>query len=468
MSAHARAETVEISTLQIAVVTIVVALAGFIFSSDLALAGIALPAIGRSLHLAPAQLSWVITATSLGFGAFLIVGGRASDAYGQRSVCLFGIALFSLASLLAAILTNFAMFLAARALQGVGAAMIAPSSFSMINTILPPGPARNRALGAFAVVQGISLLLAPFIGGAVTSAFGGRSIFLILPPVGAICLLLGWKFVPPPSRTTKIAVDPLGIALVILAPVLIMLSMSLLEHEGWTSSRGIALLGTGVTCALILFVLESRVRAPLMPPALFRYPNVAGGSVAMLLVIVSGSMIFITSNMFLQKGLGLSPYIAGLGMVPYGVISVASGRLCPLGLKRWSARTVVVFGLALEIAGCLWMSQVPDHSTYWANFIPGTLVAQLGPIMVMVSLLAMATSSVPEADQGGATAIALTAQQIGVSLGVAIAMTILGAVSGMEGFRLTYLTNAGIAALTVVFVLLCTKSLPVSSKRIGH
>ena len=445
-----------LDSITVNVIIALVALTGFMIGTDLSLVSVALPTIGQTLPIAPSLLPWVVTVTSLGLGGFLIVGGRASDAYGQRPVFLSGVALFGVASLLAAAAASFAVLVMARGVEGIGAALMAPSSFSMINTLLPQGALRRRALGAYGIMQGVALVIGPFLGGALTSAVGWRGVFLVMPPVAAISFLLGWRYIPAPARRQEIGSDLIGIALVIVTPALVMLSLSFLEHDGGASHRVLATMAAGVVAAILFLLIETRVKTPLMPPAIFRYQNMKGASVATLSSIAMGSAFFMTSNMYLQKGLHFSPYATGLGLLPFGCATIIGGQLCPFGLKRWSSRTVVLCALGLVMTGLVLLIRVPDQASYLRNFLPGTEITQIGPVISMVALMAMATASVPAAEQGAAAAIIMTAQQVGLPIGIAIVMTIMTSIGGMMGFRSAYLACMVLAAITAAIVLLFT------------
>ena len=429
-------------------VTLLIGLSQLIVTTDFSIVGVALPSIGRELAVAADLLSWVVAATSLALAGFLIPSGRAADMFGQRRCIELGAALFAGASLLCSLAPGIGWLIAARAILGFGAAILAPASLSLIHTLLPEGPVRNRALGLLGTMQGFSLAIGLLIGGAVTSAFGWRAIFLVnLPPI-LLIVVLARRVIPAVTvRTAKQALDVPGAVLVGLGPSSVLASISMLNRRGWDYAPGLMLLAAATATVALFFFVERRVKAPLLPPRLFTFRNVLGGNLATLLLMGAIAGMFVLMSLLVQQRYGLTALSGGLAMMPYAAAVAIGGRVVSMGMTWATLKTNALVGIVLQIVAFALLSGAVPSVNYVAGVMPGMICGGIGNAIAFVALMAVATETVPRQEQGVASGALLAAQQLGVAIGVAIVL--MGLSSG--GFTGGFLT-AGVFGLSAMLV----------------
>ena len=257
-------------------VILLVGLTQLVITTDFSVISVALPSIGRDLKLSPVSMSWIVSAGALTHAGLLILAGRAADLFGQRLCMLVGLGLFAAGSLLCATAPGYGFLIAGRALQGIGGAVLTPANFSLINTLVPEGAPRHRALGVFGLMQGVSLVLGLVVGGALATRFGWRAVFFINLPVIAGALLLTWRLVPRPgAKRAAQKMDWAGAALITAFAALLLSGVSQISHAGLSAPSSLSLLGGALLCALAFFLVETRAAAPLAPPSLWRRRNLA-------------------------------------------------------------------------------------------------------------------------------------------------------------------------------------------------
>jgi MFS family permease len=407
---------------------LVVSLIQLVMTSDFGTLSVILPSIGRSLAVSPSTLTWVAAANAVTYAGFLILGGRLADLFGQKRCCILGMVLFGAGAALCASAGITPVLIGARALQGIGAAIAAPASFSLLNTALPEGPIRSRGYGVFSAVQGAALILGSALGGGMTTLFGWRSAFLMVLPVVALAVALTWRFVPssPPSGAGR-KVDVAGAILVTLGAGLLVSSLSVMGKYGWTSPQALATCVAAAAVFAVFFLLEARLSHPLMPPSLFRHPNVLGANLATLLIMAAASAVFFLPNIYMQRVLNFTALQSGLGVMPQALTVIATGRLVAYSMERFSYRRILIQSSILLIAGLLLFSRISAQGGYFINVLPALVLCACGSIMSTIVLTGAATTSVPSSEQGVASALAFTTQQIGLALGVSLALTIVGA-----------------------------------------
>jgi len=429
-------------------VTMLIGLSQLIVTTDFSIVGVALPSIGRDLAVAADLLSWVVAATSLALAGFLIPSGRAADMFGQRRCIELGAALFAGASLLCALAPGIGWLIAARAVLGFGAAILAPASLSLIHTLLPEGPVRNRALGLLGTMQGFSLAIGLVIGGAVTSAFGWRAIFLVnLPPI-LLIVVLARRVIPAVTvRSVKQALDVPGAVLVGLGPSSVLASISMLNRRGWDYAPGLIMLATATATLALFFFVERRVKAPLLPPRLFTFRNVLGGNLATLFLMGAIAGMFVLMSLLVQQRYGLTALSGGLAMMPYAAAVAFGGKVVSLGMTRATLKTNALGGIVLQIVAFALLCGAVPSVNYMAGVMPGMICGGIGNAIAFVALMAVATEAVPRQEQGVASGALLAAQQLGVAIGVAIVL--MGLSSG--GFTGGFLT-AGVFGLSAMLV----------------
>ncbi|GAA4967113.1 MFS transporter [Yinghuangia aomiensis] len=403
------------------------AVAYFMTAADMLIVNVALPTIGRELHLAPADLQWVVTAYALAFGGFLLLGGRAADLLGRRRVFTAGLALFTAASLACALAAGGTFLIVMRGVQGLGAAAVLPAALSIVMNMFTEGAERNKALGLWGAIGASGATVGVLAGGVLTRYAGWPYIFYLNVVVGGVALLLTRRVVPesrPESRLRGASrrYDPFGAVTVTAALVLMVYAISQAPTAGWTTPRTLALLATSVILLAMFVAVEARAQAPLLPLRLFRVKTLAGSNaVGFLLGAGFYGYIFI-GTLYMQQVLGYSAINTGLAWLTVGLTGVALAGPAQVLVTRTSVTLVMAAGLTLTGAGILWAAQAPAHGSFWANLAgPFFLTGTVTWIFIPVSIGALA--GVTERDAGIASGLIDSSQQLGGAIGVAIAST---------------------------------------------
>ncbi|HTT83173.1 MAG TPA: MFS transporter [Rhizomicrobium sp.] len=446
-----------------------IALGQVIFGTDFCAVSVALSSIAGDLHVAPALMSWVVAIYSLTYAGFLVLGGRTADSYGRRRFCLLGLYLFGAGTLIAAAAANVWMLIAGRALEGLGSAFFIPTSFSLINVLLPDGPIRHRAFAVFSATQGLAMMLGLCGGGLLTTQIGWRAAFLITVPLVVAAIILSWRFIPPFEKPEKAASLDIGGAILITLGVGVLLtSLSVMGEFGWLSSQGLETLAAACGLLLVFFVVESRVRKPLVPLSVFRHPNLLGADVASIGAMATTGGVFVLLNLFMQRELHFSAMLSGLGMLPYALAVMAAGRLVGHGMARFPLRQCILVGFVVFIVGVILFSMISPGGSYALYIAPAMIIAGLGSTVATVLLMALSTAAVPSERQGVATGVLITFQQIGMALGVSLALTVMSAnlkqgaplVQSLHG---GFLAATGMAVFGFLSALLFTRKTAVSA-----
>lgn len=431
------------------VVIWLVGLTQLVMTTDFSILTVALPSIGRGFHLSPASLAWVITAAALPTAGLLTLAGRAADLFGQRRCMLIGLTLFGGGSLVAAFAPSLPVLIGGRALQGLGGVILSPANFSLINTLVPEGAPRRQALGVFGVMQGLSLVIGLLLGGFLTTQFGWRSVFLINPPIAALAIFLTWWAVPMAKQKLDRSVDFLGGALITVAAGATIAALSFVGRLG-VSVISVGLATLGIAAFVAFFVVESRVKSPLVPLSIFGRrnfipANLVGGC---LLAGVGGT--FVLTSLFMQNGLRFSARDSGLGMMPYAAAVMLAGQVAPWLMGRFPNRRIITSGMALYGAGVALLAVFQGQGSYLLALAPWSVMCAFGSTVAFMALMAEATADVPAEQQGVASAVIFTGQGICLPLGLTLAMSQLG---GAGGFSSAY------GALAIVLAFGCLLSL---------
>jgi EmrB/QacA subfamily drug resistance transporter len=430
---------------------------------DVSIVNVALPSIKESLDVSDKDLQWVVTAYAISFGGFLLLGGRAADLLGRRRMFMVGIALFSVASLGCGLANSIAFLIAARAVQGLGGAIISPATLSIITTTFEEGAERNKALGIWGAIGGVGAAAGVLFGGILTKYLGWEWIFFVNVPVGAVVLAL----TRPIVRESRIAglhgFDFPGAATITSALALLVYAISKAPDVGWGSARTILLLIASVALFASFIVIEMRSAAPMVPFRIFREGTVTGANVTGFLI---GAVIF--SNFFLltlyvQQVLGYSALKAGLTFLATAGTTIPVAGLAQALVTRIGVRPVLVAGMAFLTGGMVWYAQLPVHGDFVSDLLPGYLMVGVGLAFAFVPVSIAALAGVRHDEAGLASGLINTSQQIGGALGVAIASTIAfthartllasghdTATALTSGFNLGFWVIASLAALGIV------------------
>jgi EmrB/QacA subfamily drug resistance transporter len=398
---------------------------------DATIVNIALPQIQQTLHFSTTSLSWVLNAYTLTFGGLLLLGGRAGDILGRRRAFIAGILLFTLASFLGGLATSSAWLLAARALQGVGAAIAAPTALALITTNFTEGRERNRAFGVFGAVAVAGGAIGLIAGGMLTSWLSWRWVLFVNVPIGLLLALLTPLYVSESERQP--GRFDLGGALTSTAGMAALVyGFIRAAQEGWSDTGTIGSFAAAVFLLAIFLSIETRIRQPITPLHLFRDRNRAG-TYAMMLALAAamfGQFFFLT--LFVQDVLGYSPLRAGIAFLPITGAIVLTSQFAARSVSRLGPRRLMGTGAVLAVAGLAWLSQVSVSSGYLDGILGPMLLFGLGMGLLFVPLTILAVSGVAPHEAGAASSLLNVTQQVGGSLGLSILVTVFGTASRNE------------------------------------
>ena len=443
----------------------------FMVVLDIAIVNVALPTIKTALDFDETSLSWVINAYTLTFGGLLMLGGRTADLLGRRRMFMVGLALFSGASLVCGLATSEATLIAARAIQGVGAAIISPAALSILTTTFDEGAERNKALGIWGAVAGTGGAAGVLLGGILTDQLNWSWIFYINVPVGIAAIALA----PRILRESRIeqgrrAFDLLGATLVTAGLSLLVYALVQTVDHSWTAPRTIAMFVGSAVLLGGFIATERRADAPLMPLRLFRNRSLAGGNVVGLMLGASIFSMFFLLTLYRQQVLGYSALKTGVAYLLVSSVIIVSAGASQALVTKIGVRTVLASGMGLTAAGLIYFSQVPVDGSYWVNLAPGFILSGVGLGFAFVPVTIAALVGVDQREAGVASGIINTSQQIGGALGTAILSTVaftraadyatshpptpqLPLLAAVDGYSAAFLVGAVLAIAGVVATL---------------
>jgi EmrB/QacA subfamily drug resistance transporter len=403
----------------------VLAVSFFMTVADLAIVNVALPTIGRELHMAESSLQWVVTGYALTFGGFLLLGGRAADLLGRRRILMAGLAVFTASSLGCGLATTDSVLIPMRCLQGLGAAIVLPAALSIVMNMFPEGAERNKALGVWGAIGASGATVGVMAGGLLTRYVGWQYIFFLNVPIGAAALLLAPRIVPE-SRldTARRRYDPFGAVTVTGGLSLLVYAVSTAPQVGWGTVRTVLLLAVSVVLLAAFVVIETRVEAPLVPLRIFRLKTLAGANAVSLLLGGSFFAFIFIGTLYMQQVLGYSALKAGFAWLATSLTSVAFAGLSQALVTRGSAKLVMAAGMAMIGGGILWATQVTVHGTFWASLAGPWAIVGVGTAFAFIPVSIAALAGVAEHEAGLASGLLNTTQQLGGAIGVAVASTI--------------------------------------------
>jgi EmrB/QacA subfamily drug resistance transporter len=443
----------------------VLSLAQFLIIMDTSIIGVALPAIQQQFSFSQSDLQWIFSAYVIVFGALLLLGGRLSDIVGQRRIFVIGFAILTAASIVAGLASSGTVLIAARALQGVGAALIAPSALSIVMSLFTIPAERNKAMGFWGAAAPAGGTAGVFLGGILTAYFDWSWVFLVNVPVGIAVLALTRKLLPHGTRH-KGRVDYLGAFSITGALILLVYVIVTANDAGWSSLQTVSLLLTSAGLLGAFIMIQKRSREPLMPLRIFKTANLLASNVVMALLGAAWIPMWFFLNLYLQQIQGYGPFESGLALLPMTaaimvlMIGVSSKLIGRLGVKH-----SLVAGLGLLAVAMLMFVATPSgKGSFVTHVLPASLVAAGGMSLAYIPALMSAVSHARKEESGLASGIVNTSYQIGSALGLAImvaiasAQTILdensGSISSIDalnnGFHLAFITAAIVAAIGAV------------------
>jgi EmrB/QacA subfamily drug resistance transporter len=441
------------------------ALTQFVIVLDASIVNVALPSIGRALDFKQDDLSWVVNAYTLTFGGFLLLGGRLADLLGRRRVFIGGLVLFSLASLAGGLAQSDVWLIAARGVQGLGAAIISPAALSLVTTMFAEGAERNRALGVWGAVAGSGGAAGVLLGGVLTQYAGWEWVLFVNVPIGIAAALIAPRLLPESRDSESDRVfDVAGATTVTAGLALLVYALVDANNAGWGSTQT---LGLGAIAGLLLaaFVgIEQRTSNPLMPLQIFRLRTVRGADVVGLLIGMALFAMFFFLSLYMQQVLGYDALKTGVAYLPLALNIIVSAGVASQLVTRVGFKPTLIAGLVLIGAALVWFAQVSPTGGYVSGVLFPSLIVAWGLGLAFVSVTVAAVTGTRPDEAGLASGLINTAQQVGGALGLAILAAVANGrtsdviASGVrnpgvaltEGFQDAFLAGAGFMALAAL------------------
>jgi EmrB/QacA subfamily drug resistance transporter len=452
---------------------ILLCVAQFVVVLDASIVNVALPSIGKGLDFSEQNLPWVVNAYVIAFGGFLLLGGRAADLLGRRRVFMAGLLVVAVASLAAGFAANQGQLIAARAAQGLGAAIISPSALSIVTSLFKDGAERNKALGAWGAVAGSAGAAGVLLGGILTDGLGWEWVLWVNVPVALIALAFTPGLIPESrSESATRHFDAAGAVSVTAGLSVLAYAFLDASSAGWGSTKIVSLLALSVALIGAFVAIELRSKAPLVPFRIFRLRTLTGANVVGLLLGASLFSMFFFISLYMQQVLGYSPIHAGLSYLPLAVTIIVAAGLGGELVTRFGFKPILAAGMLFVALGLAWFSQVSIGGGFTTDILGPSLLAAIGLGFGFVTSTIAAVSGVKQREQGLASGLINTSQQIGGALGLAVLSTIATSrtdqlmASGTsslpnaltEGFQSAFLGGAAIAALGFVATLILIRT----------
>jgi EmrB/QacA subfamily drug resistance transporter len=448
------------------------AMTQFVIVIDASIVNVALPSIGRALHFSQDDLTWVVNAYTLTFGGFLLLGGRLADLMGRRKMFMLGLVVFSLASLAGGLAQSEPWLIAARAVQGMGAAIVSPAALSIITTTFAEGAERNRALGVWGSVAGAGGAAGVLLGGVLTSGLSWRWVLFVNVPIGVVCVLLSPRLLRESHAEAETrSFDIPGAVTVTAGLALLVYALVNAVNAGWGSTETLLLIAGALALLAAFLVIELRSRAPLMPFSIFRLRTLRGADTIALLIGMSLFSMFFFISLYMQQVLHYSALKAGVSYLPLAVAIILSAGAASVAVTRFGFKPVLLTGLLFVAGGLYWFSRVPGVGGTFAGDILGpSILAAVGLGLSFVPVTIAAVTGTKPQEAGLASGLVNTAQQVGGALGLAILATVANsrtnsvlhagqhhlAIALTKGFERAFLVGAGFAlagaVLTIVLI----------------
>ena len=429
---------------------------------DFSIVNVALPSLSSELGVTADGAQWVVTAYALTFGGLLVLGGRAADLFGRRRMLTFGLVSFAIASAAGGLAANMPLLIAARAVQGIAAALIAPASLSILTTSFSEGRARNRVLGLYGIMASVGFVAGLVLGGILVDTVGWRGVFFVNVPVCFAMAAVGVRLLPAMRPLAlRHHLDLAGALMVTAAAALLVLAPSIGASEGWVSARFAGCLIGTVVCLLIFVRHEQRSRQPLVPLSIFRHRTLVGGD---LVAGLGGAWVaaeVLVVSLYSQDVLGYSALAAGFVAVPQGVGGILRGVVGPRLLDRVGVRTFLVANCLIAAAGLAMLFRFPVTSRYPLLGLV-FLAIGLGTTNVVFGATVAGSSGVANDEQGLAGAVLNGSRQIGSAVGIAVLLSVAtstptGSAGSAGGYRTALLWATAIAVAAAALASLLVK-----------
>jgi EmrB/QacA subfamily drug resistance transporter len=414
----------------------------FMLIIDVSIVNVALPTIERDLHFTTSSLQWVASAYALTFGGFLLLGGRMADLLGRRRLFMAGLALFTVASLACGFANTNNLLIAARAVQGLGGAMIAPAALSILSTTFAEGEERNKALAVWGAVSGAGGAVGVLLGGVLTEYVGWEWVFFVNAPIGLAAILLAPRLLRESRVEDAVrSFDVVGAILVTASLSLFVYTVVKTDQYHWFSGRTLGFFAVSLVLMAGFLINEQRAAHPLLPLSIFRLPTIVGANVVGFMLGAAIFAMFFLLALYMQgpAGLGYSPIRSGLGYLLVACTIIVSAGASQALVGRLGVRTVLLTGLVLLTLGLLFFTRVSPHGSYLGDLAPGFVLAGVGLGFAFIPVTIAALMGISDDQAGLASGLINTSQQIGGAVGVALLATVFTS-------RTSEQIHAGVAA----------------------
>jgi EmrB/QacA subfamily drug resistance transporter len=403
---------------------LLLAAAQFIVVLDASIVNVALPSMGRDLDFSQEDLSWVVNAYTLVFGGFLLLGGRLADLLGRRRIFVAGLILFSAASLAGGLAQSPEWLVAARAVQGLGAAILSPAALSIITTTFAEGAERNRAMGVWGAVAGSGGAAGVLFGGILTEYAGWEWVLFVNVPIGIAVAFFATRILPESRITGPRHFDVAGAVSITAGLSLLVYALVDAVNAGWGSTQTIGMIALSAVLIAGFLFIESRSPNPLVSFRIFRNRTLTGANVVGLLVAMALFAMFFFVSLYMQQVLGYDALKAGLAYLPLAFGIIVSAGIASVLVTRVGFKPTLIAGLLLTAGGLIWFAQVSPDGDYVSDILPASLLAAFGLGFAFVPMMIAAVSGVSAQDAGLASGLINTSQQVGGALGLAILATV--------------------------------------------
>jgi EmrB/QacA subfamily drug resistance transporter len=451
----------------------------FMVVLDIAIVNVALPSIQADLGFSQANLQWVLSAYALAFGGFLLLGGRTADLLGRRRIFVAGTILFTLGSLLCGLAWSDTSLIAARAIQGLGAAAITPAALAILVTTFSEGRERNIALGAWGAVGGFGAAAGVLFGGILTDLLSWEWIFFVNIPVGLAGLALTPVLLAESRDRSARSFDVAGAVLVTSGLSSLVLGITQGRDWGWSSAATIGVFAASIALLAGFIVWESRVTDPLMPFSIFRLRTLTASNVAGFVLGTALFAMFLMLTLYMQQVLGFSPIETGFAYLAVAGTAVIWANVAAIAVNRVGVKPALIFGMSLLTIGLLYFTQVSVGGSYWADLFPGFLIIGLAIPFAFVPISIAAFAGTRQDEAGLASGLMNTSQQIGGAVGIAILSTIATSwtsdsvqngtelpVALTDGFQAAFWTGAAIAFAGVLVSIFLVRGRDLQSQEV--
>ena len=457
---------------------IVICAAQFMVVLDVSIVNVALPSIKTALNFSESNLQWVVSAYTLVAGGFLLLGGRIGDIMGRRLLFISGLVLFTAGSLMCGLAWTHGALITFRAVQGLGAALVAPSALSLITALFDEGSERNKALGILGAISGSGAAFGVLLGGVLTSAFSWEWIFFVNVPVGAAAVIATLLIIPESKgELGHRRFDVAGAVTITASLTLLVYAIVKASEYGWGSAKTLGMIAVAVAGHALFLLIEWKSKAPLMPLRIWLNRTLAGANIVGFMVGAAIFAMFFVLSLYMQQVLGFSALKAGVSYLACALSVIFAAALAGQLVTKVGVRNVLVAGTVITAIGLYYFTHVSANGSYWGDLFPGLVIAGVGLGFSFVPVTIAALSGVSNQDAGLASGLINTSQQIGGALGTAIVTTVYVSRSNTlvkhgdtvqvaltSGFQRAFMINLGFAIVGLIATLLVIKRVALAAE----